>query len=408
VDIEVRPARPEDFDEIMKVSSLAFGHEPMAEDVEFERLVFEVDRALGAFDAKQLVGESLIASFQLTVPGAILPTAGVTSVAVAPTHRRRGVMTALTRRQFDDIHDRGEPLAALYASEASIYGRFGYGLGSFKTELEIDRAYTAFADAEYEPRSIRVISKEEALAAYPGIFERLRPDRPGFHDRSDGWWKYNFADPETDHHRQGFNSYIYAICEGPEGPDGYVVYRTKNDWAGGNANGTLEVVEMLAITTDAYAALWRYCFDADLMARTSAWLRPIDEPLLHMLANPRRLKVSVQDGLWLRLIDVAAALGRRRYAAEGRLILEVRDSFCPWNEGRYELNGGADGAECIPSDAEPDVVLNAADLAAVYLGGVRLDTLRQAGRVIENEAGGVRRADAMFTWDPPPWCPDIF
>lgn len=408
MDIEVRPVRPGEFDEIIRVSSLAFGHEVMDEEVEFERLVFEIDRALGAFDAGVLVGEAMVASFQLTVPGGMLPTAGVTSVAVAPTHRRRGVMTALTRRQFDDIRDRGEPLAALYASEASIYGRFGYGLASFKTEIEIERAFTAFAGPEREPRSIRVISKEEAFAAYPAVFEAMRPHRPGFHDRSDGWWKYNFADVEREHHRQGYNMYIYAICEGPEGPDGYVVYRTKNDWAGGNANGILEVVEMLATNTDAYAALWRFCFDVDLMARTTAWLRPIDEPLLHMLANPRRLKVGVQDGLWLRLIDAPAALSGRRYSVEGRLSLEVKDGFCPWNESRYELNGGPDGAECVRSEAEPDLVLSAADLAAVYLGGVRFDTLRHAGRVIENEPGAIRRADAMFTWDPPPWCPDIF
>lgn len=230
MDIEIRPIEPGEFDELMRVSSLAFGHEPIEDEIEFERLVFEIERNLAAFDGGALVGETMVASFQLTVPGAILPAAGITSVAVSPTHRRRGVMTALTRRQLDDIRERGEPLAALYASESAIYGRFGYGMASFKVELEIGRAFTAFAGPEHEPRSIRVIQKEEALAAYPAVFETVRPNRPGFHDRNEAWWKYNFHDPERGQHREGFDAYIYALCEGPEGPDGYVVYRTKRDW----------------------------------------------------------------------------------------------------------------------------------------------------------------------------------
>lgn len=405
MDIEIRPIEPGEFEELMKVSSLAFGHEPIEEEIKAERLVFEIDRSLAAFDGVAMAGETMVASFQLTVPGAILPAAGVTSVGVAPTHRRRGVMTALTRRQLDDSRERGEPLSALYASEAAIYGRFGYGLASFKSELEIERAYTAFA-GEYEPRSIRVISKEAALAAYPAVFDSIRPRRPGFHHRNEAWWKYTFQELERD--REGFNRYLFTLCEGPEGPDGYLVYRTKQDWSQGYANGTADVVEMVTANTDAYAALWRYCFDLDLMSRTTAWLRPVDEPLMHMLAEPRRLRFKVEDGLWVRLVDVPTALAGRRYATEGRVVLEVRDSFCPWNEGRYELVCGPDGSECLPTDENPDLELNAADLAAVYLGGVRFAALRQAGRVIENKAGAIRRADAMFTWDPAPWCPDMF
>lgn len=406
MDIEVRPIEPREFDEFMRVASLAFGHEPIKEETEAERLVFEIDRSLAAFEGRAIVGETMVASFQLTVPGAVLPTAGITSVGVSPTHRRRGVMTALSRRQLDDIHERGEPLAALYASEAAIYGRFGYGLASFKAELEIERAFTAFAGPEHEPRKIRAIGKEDALAAYPAIFEAVRTHRPGFHARSEAWWKYNFEDLERD--RDGYNKYLYAICDGPEGSDGYVVYRTKSDWSQGYANGTADVVELIAANTDAYAALWRFVFDLDLMARTAAWLRPVDEPLMHMLAEPRRLRFKIEDGLWVRLVDLLAALAGRRYAAKGKVILEVKDSFCPWNEGRYQLDGGPEGADCRPSDAEPDLVLSATDLGAVYLGGVRFDTLRQAGRVIENAPGAVRRADALFTWDPPPWCPDMF
>jgi predicted acetyltransferase len=406
MDIEIRPARPSDFDELMRVSALAFGEHLDPKETELERLVFEVDRSVAAFDGPSMVGESIAASFELTVPGRALPTAGITSVAVAPTHRRRGVMTALMRRQLDDVRGRDEPLAALYASETAIYGRFGFGLASFKTLLEIERPYTAFGAPGHESRSVRLISLDEALGAYPGVYEALRPHQPGFHDRTEAWWKYRFADLESE--REGFTPYFYALCEGPEGPDGYVVYRTKSDWSKGYANGTLEVIELMAKSSDAYAALWRYCFDADLMARTVAWLRRMDEPLVHMLAEPRRLRVTVQDGLWVRLVDVPTALAGRRYTADERLVLEVKDAFCPWNEGRYELDTGPDGSDCHPTDREPDLVVSAADLASVYLGGVRYATLMQAGRVIEIRPGAIRRADDLFAWEPAPWCPDIF
>jgi predicted acetyltransferase len=146
----------------------------------------------------------------------------------------------------------------------------------------------------------------------------------------------------------------------------------------------------------------------DLVGKIEGWGRPSDEPLLHLLAHPRALRFSLGDGLWLRLIDAPAALAARRYAVPGRLTIELRDSFCPWNEGRYELEGGPDGAQCGRGRAEPDVILEAADLGATFLGGVQFRSLRRAGRVVEGTAGALERADAMFTWDPPPWCADLF
>jgi predicted acetyltransferase len=215
MDIEIRPTKLVDFDELMRVSSLAFGEHPDPRDIEVERLVFELVRSFAAFDGPSMVGGSIAASFQLTVPGGVLPTAAITSVAVAPTHRRRGVMTVLMRRQLDEVRGRGEPLAALYASETAIYGRFGFGLASFKTLLEIERPYTQFSSRGNEPRSIRVISLDEALGVYPGVYEAFRPHQPGFHDRNEAWWRYRFADLESE--REGFTPYFYYLCEGPEG-----------------------------------------------------------------------------------------------------------------------------------------------------------------------------------------------
>ena len=132
------------------------------------------------------------------------------------------------------------------------------------------------------------------------------------------------------------------------------------------------------------------------------------DPLLSLLAEPRRLRLTVRDGVWVRLVDVPAALESRRYAAEDRIVLEVRDDFCPWNDGRVALEGGADGAACVRTDASPDLMLSSAELAAAYLGGTTIGHLARAGRVDEETPGALRRADAMLRWDPAPWCPEMF
>jgi predicted acetyltransferase len=165
---------------------------------------------------------------------------------------------------------------------------------------------------------------------------------------------------------------------------------------------------LIATTAEAYAALWRHVLDVDLMARVSAEMRPVDEPLRFLLADSRQPKTRIEDGLWLRLVDVAAALAGRRYAVEGRLGLRVRDEFCSWNDGPYELVGGPAGAECKRNSRSPDLALDAADLAALYLGGNRFRALSEAGRVQELRPGGIARADAMFATERAPWCPSHF
>lgn len=216
MDIDIRGVEPDQFEELMRVHSHAFGQHPDPKEVEKERLVFEVERALGAFERGAMIGGVLGASLRLTVPGGELPTAGVTSVGVLPTHRRRGIMTALVRRQLDDLRERGEPLAALYTSEGPIYGRFGYGLATLMGVLEIERPHTAF-DVEHEPREIRLLPRAEALAAFPPVHDRVRPGRPGFVARNGAWWEYRVRDIEQEEF--GFGQPFFALCEGPGGPD---------------------------------------------------------------------------------------------------------------------------------------------------------------------------------------------
>jgi predicted acetyltransferase len=208
--------------------------------------------------------------------------------------------------------------------------------------------------------------------------------------------------------RTGASPFFYAVHEGHDGPDAYAVYRFKHDWPQSAPEGTVDVEEVMATSSGAFASMWRFVFDIDLAAHIRCFYRPIDDPLLGLLVEPRRLRMTIRDGLWTRIVDVPSALAARRYAVEESLVLDVRDDFCPWNEGRYRVDAGADGAECSPTRETPDLVLGACELGAAYLGGIGLGHLARAGRVDEETPGALRRADLAFGWEPAPWCADMF
>jgi len=406
MDIDIRPVALEDYERFVRAVERAFGHEATALEMETWRGTFEPERTLAAFDQDDIVGTTAAFSMELSVPGAQVPMAGVTAVGVSPTHRRRGLLTSMMRRQLDDVREGGrEVIAGLWASEGAIYGRFGYGAAALTGEIEIERQRTAFARPS-PPGRMMLVDRERALELLPPIHDRMLPRQPGMWARPAQWWKALFADLEN--WREGASHLFFAVHESPDGFDGYVAYRIKSEWEGGNAKGTLRVLELIAENPPAYTDVWRFCFDVDLITKIEAWPRPVDEPLFHMLLEPRRLNLKIHDGLWIRLVDVPAALAARRYSVEGEVVVEVRDSFCPWNEGRFALRGGPDGAECRPTDRSPGLIADATDLGAAYLGGVRFSVLERAGRVHEVEPGALATADAMFGWDPLPWCPRIF
>jgi predicted acetyltransferase len=408
MDYPMRAIRPDEFEKFAKATEVAFSSHSRAEELEAERLVFEPDRSLAVFDGEAIVATAAALSFRMTLPGGELPTAGVTSVGVLPTHRRRGMLTAMMRRQLDDVRGRSEPLAALFASESVIYGRYGYGIAAPALHLTVDKRRSGFGSpVASDAGDVRLIDKDAVPEAFAPVYERVRPEQPGMHDRpSPDAWRHRFSDPE--HHRDGGSALFFALFESARGVDGYVAYRFKHDWADGVPEGLVGVEELVAATSDAYAGLWRFCLDIDLASKLEAWNRPMDEPLLLMMADSRRARAHMHDALWVRLVDVAEALAGRRYATEGTLTIEVHDQFCPWNEGRYRLNGGPEDAECRPTNDRPDLELSAADLAAVYLGGVKPSRLARAGRVRELADGALGRADAMLGWDRAPWCPDEF
>jgi predicted acetyltransferase len=403
MDLEIRAVDEQEWDTLLRMMSLSFGENVDPKEAALARKVNEFDRTIAAYDDGAMVGSGSIASLEISVPGGTAPVAGVTSIGVLPTHRRRGVMTAVLRRQFEDVHDGREALASLYASEGAIYQRFGYGMGVPMAAFNIDRRRTAFVRSHQPRGEIHLLQPAEAMNAVRDIYERGRTRWPGMLDRPGDWWEYRL---QHQHDRESFTEWFFAVHQADE-LDGYAIYRVKQGWSHQGPNLELELEELMALDEDAYAALWRFCFDTDLVGRIYGWKRPVDDPILHMLAEPRALRFHVRDGLWVRLVDVDAALETRRYSAEDRLVFEVHDDNCPWNEGRFELEGGPDGASCRRTDAEADLIVDAADLGATYMGGVAFQTLAGARRVMEASPGALKRADAMFTWRPGPWCAHV-
>jgi predicted acetyltransferase len=406
--VELRTIPEEDYDAYFQMASAAFGENLTPEIAERERSVLEPGRSLGAYDGDQLAAAVAAVSFDLTVPGPrFVPCAGVTSVATSPVYRRRGLARQLLQRQIEDVHERGEPLAYLWASEAVIYQRFGYGTGSFTGAFEIERSRVVFLDDRRPDGRIRLTEREDALKVLPEIYEHVRTERPGTLTRSPAWWDANLW---HFHNSAGKDRRVfYGIHESDEGPDGYVIYNIEESWShSGGPQYVLEIDELMAANDDAYLALWRFCFEVDLVRKIKGWRRPVDEPLLFMLAEPRALAFQLRDATWVRLVDVVPALEGRSYAREGSIRFEVHDAPAPWNEGTYELETASEGASCVRTDEPPDLVLEANALASTYLGAVSFHALARAGRVKERTPGAVARADALFTTVVPPWCPWIF
>jgi predicted acetyltransferase len=364
---------------------------------------FELERTFAARDAGAIVGGAGSFSFRLSVPGGVLPTAGVTIVGVLPTHRRRGFLRAMMRAQLDDVHERGEPLAALWASEETIYGRYGYGLASRALELQVPRIRSDFRPGVPRIGDVRLVDSAQALASVPAIYDAVQAVTPGMYERSTSWWEHRvLADPPDFRFGAGPKQYALLLVDGES--QGYALYRLHVTFGGLGPETKLQVIEAMGANPAATASIWRFALDVDWTHTIQARLLPVDHPLLHLLAQPNFADPTLSDGLWIRLVDLAAALSGRSYAGDGAVVLDVRDVFCPWNEGRWRLEGG----EAARTDDEPDLALDVADLGSVYLGGFTFRELARAGRIEELRDGAIAEADSLFRTDTAPWCPEIF
>jgi predicted acetyltransferase len=409
--LALRPIAADEFDSLYALARTAF-HDPNppedGRDVEYS--VFEPGRSIGVYDNETLVGAAGAYTRDMTVPGGPMPVACVTWVSVAAEYTRRGLLTRMMRHQLNELHERGgEPVAALWASESGIYGRYGYGLAARHARITANlRELRLVRPVPSAERRIRTgeaanpVLRSEVAAVY----ERVRTTVAGHCDRRGAWWDFRLHDPESGRH--GAGPLRLAIHDGPTGPDGYVAFSVNPKWQDDGPHSTANLSEFCAETPDASAALWSFVFSLGLVGELSYRIAPNDTPLLHMVDQPRRLKVGLMDNLWVRLVDVGRALAARAYAAPVDVVFDVSDEFCPWNAGRWRLQGGPAGAVCARTTDEPDMALTSTELGAAYLGGTTLDALARAGLVRELKTGALRTASTAFAEPRTPFCPEVF
>jgi predicted acetyltransferase len=402
--VEVRPCGSvEDLRDGLNAINHYFGHRNETEDAERFAQWIDVERMHVARDGDRIVGGAGAFTYRMSVPGGeLVPAAGVTVVGVLPSHRRRGVLTAMMRAQLDDCRARGDALAYLWASEATIYGRFGYGVASRAGGMQLARDRAAFAQP-FEPRgSIRLVEPEEAARAFPPLYERMLAQRPGLFTRTQAWWETRRLAPSP---WDPGTPKSLALLELDGEAAGYAIYTVKQEWAaGGYSSGSVNVLEAVAPTPEGMRELWRWLLDFDWTSRIRADLLPLDHPLFLLLAEPRRMDFQVGDGIWVRLLDIPAAMAARSFAADTEIVVELTDSFRPENAGRWRI--GSDGAA--RTDTAAELAVDVADLGSVYLGGFSFGDLVRAARARELTAGAADRADALFHTAVQPWCVEIF
>jgi predicted acetyltransferase len=408
--LEVRPITASDVDLFRGRISRGFGHDGATDEGSRERFdaLFELDRTVAAFDGDDIVGTGAGYTLGVTVPGgAEVPMAGTAMITVQPTHRRRGILRALMDRHLSDVEDRGEPLAGLWASETSIYGRFGYGPSTYRQRALIEAKSIEFRPMTGNEPVVRFLDPSEVEPVIRSLYEMARPMRPGMLTRSEAWWTHrHLADPES---RRGKRSGLrHVVAEVKGSPLGYAVYRQKDSWDDFTSTGEVYVVEMITSTPEARRALWRFLTNIDLFPTVQWWNMPLDDPLTSTVTDSRRIRRTLVDALWVRVMDVKTALEQRTYEDNGEIVFAVNDESRPDNSGIYRLAVDHGSAECVrDSSKKVDLAFDIDVLGHLYLGGGNALTMAEAGR-IQGSAEVVQRLHRMFRTTVAPWCPEVF
>jgi predicted acetyltransferase len=401
----LRTATPGDWDRLYRLTMDGFNETGDDEDSAVHRSLFEPERTIIATLGDEFAGTVAAYTRDLTIPGAIVPAAFVTSVGVEATHRRQGLLNRMMAELLIDSKSRGEPLAVLWASEGRIYQRYGYGNAVRRLSFKADREVQLITPP---PKGDRLRSgvPADVLPQLTAVYERLRADRPGWASRSPLWWDYVIDDRKSN--RKGASHLRCVMHEGPDGIDGYALFRTKDDWSPVETRRAVWLREFAAATEDAYQALWHFVLNMDLTRMVSFETARLDEPLLYQVNEPRMLEATLLDSLWVRLVDVPAALSARRYAAPVDLVIEVTDPILPENTGAWHLTAGPDPARCVPAERQPDLYADLNALGAAYLGDASLATLAAAGRVRELTPGALASATVAFGWYQAPSAIEVF
>jgi predicted acetyltransferase len=403
-EITLRSPRPDELHEFWRPLADAFAESLSDEEIDAERPLIDFDRFIGAFDGERQVGTAGAYTFRLTVPGGEVGASGITGVGVRPDYRRQGILRQMMDWLLDDARRRGEPVAILTASEAAIYQRFGFGQASMASSFTLDPALAEFGEpVDLGPSTqIRMVETDEATELFAAIYERVRPGIPGAVDRIEPKWRlWLVGDAEWMRRGQGIK--YRAVVEVDGEPRGYAIYRIEHSWGTTGPASTMNVLEVTGVDPAAEQALWQWLLSMDLVRTVAGRRGPVPHPLQHWLLEPRRLGLTINDGLWLRILDLPEALSARRYVGSGSLVLDVADDMIESNAGRWELRVDDGQAAVSRSSAAPDLELDIGTLAAAYLGGFRFVDLAVAGGVRECGAGVLQTADALFTPPRAPW-----
>lgn len=406
-DHPVSPLRSHEVDAFFEQDAAGFG-ERMSKGVrDLIESTLVPDLIAVSRDEGELAGAAASILSLMTLPGlSQAATAMIVGVSVKPTHRRQGRLTALMRYQLDDLRSRGQVLAALFASEAGIYGRFGYGQSTFGSSYVLDKR-TARLAPEHRPRGagrVRLISREQAAEAYPAVYAAYAPTRAGELRRP--YNQINFLTALGDPGSEELQRRFHAVYEHASTIDGYAAYEIVSDDGYSPRQRQVVLHELCCLTAEAYIALWGFLLSIDLPVEVVAVGRPVDEPIRWVLNDARQLRTTRSgDRTWVRLLDVAAALSARHYPEAGSLLLGVHDAFCPENSGTYRLNVTEEWAqaEVERTEAPAEIELDASTLGSVYLGGVDLAAFASVGRLRAASESAVSRGSRMFANDRPPF-----
>jgi predicted acetyltransferase len=401
--MEIRSTTDEDFDVFVDTLYAAFGSFPET-PVEGGGLwwsALETDRCLLARTADgRPVGTAATHSFELTLPGeTLVPVPGVTAVGVLPSHRRQGVLNAMMRHHLDGLRDGAEFLSVLLCSEATIYGRFGYGPATYTGQLTVERHRAALAlpraRGAAEARtagSVEVLRRAECGELLEEVYDRYRRAQPGALSRPHRWWALRAGQPPI----SPAPRYVAVHRDADGVPDGYASYSTDS--------GTLTVDETITTDDAVFTALARFVLEHDMVSQVVFKHVPPEHPLRRQLEDFRAGQVSGQmDWLWVRILDVPAALTARGWFTDGELVLDVADPFLGEN-GRYLLTVRDGKADCVPTDRKPDLSLDIRDLGSIYLGGTAPSTLVRAGHIQAHHPGAAALADTLFRTERSPHC----
>ncbi|MEW2268119.1 GNAT family N-acetyltransferase [Streptomyces sp. NPDC047868] len=413
-DIDIRPIREDEIREWTRALHTGFQLPPTISDADVEdRSTYILPaRTLGAFDATRCVGTFRSFPQQITaVGGTPVQADAISNVTVTATHRRRGILTRMMAKDLAAAKERGDTVATLIAAEYQIYGRYGFGAATTATEWTIDVPRAGLDPRWSGPEDggrIDLVDGDDVRKTGPELHERLRRAQPGVVDRDERWWQVRTGalvlDPAS------WTEPFHAVYRNAEGEaEGLLTYTVDDHW--GDVKQPLEtakVKDMIAVTPAAERALWRYVCSVDWVTKVRTGWRAPDDLLPHLLPDPRAARILTQaDLLWVRVLDVVAALEARTYGAAGTLVLEVvdRGGLCG---GRYRLDASETGASCARTTEEPELTLDVGELGSLWLGDESAVRLAALGRVREERAGAALLADALLRTSRRPWCPDIF